>query len=62
VTHVTMRAIECECGEHVDARTDTALLDAFRDHCLAEHPNWSEADIKAHFTRNVYDVPMEGRG
>ena len=52
---MTTRAIDCVCGEHFEGRTDMALLEAFHAHCQAEHPDWSEADIKAHFARNAYD-------
>ena len=52
---MTMRAIECVCGEHLEGRNETALLEAYRAHCKADHPDWSEADLKAHFVRNAYD-------
>jgi hypothetical protein len=52
---MTTRAIECVCGEHLEGRNDTALLEVFRSHCQEDHPDWSEADIKAHFVRDVYD-------
>jgi hypothetical protein len=39
---MTTRAIECVCGEHLEGRNDTALLEAFHSHCQEDHPDWSE--------------------
>ena len=49
------RAVECRCGDHFEARTDAALLDELKRHAEQEHPDWTEADIKAHLTRSAYD-------
>lgn len=54
---MTRRALECVCGEHLEGRSDTELLEAYRVHCQSEHPDWSEADLKAQFARNAYDGP-----
>jgi hypothetical protein len=54
---MTRRALECVCGEHLEGRSDTELLEAYRAHCQSEHPDWSEADLKAQFARNAYDGP-----
>lgn len=61
MARLAMRAVECTCGEHLEARNDTALLETYRAHAQAEHPEWSEADIKAHLVRDTYDVPVEER-
>ena len=54
------RAVECTCAEHFEARNDSELLEVFRRHAEAEHPEWSEADLKAHLVRNAYDNLREG--
>jgi len=41
------RAVDCTCGEHFEARSDSELLDAFRHHSDEDHPDWTEADVKA---------------
>ena len=55
-----MRAVECKCGEHFEAQTDAALPDLLRRHAEVEHPEWTEADIKAHLVRSAYDHVPEG--
>jgi len=54
------RAVDCTCGEHFEARTDSELLDAFRRHADEAHPEWTEADVKAHLVRSAYDNVPEG--
>jgi hypothetical protein len=62
MTEPAMRGVECVCGEHLEARNDTALLEEYRTHCQADHPEWSEAEIKASVVKNAYDnVPIEAR-
>jgi predicted small metal-binding protein len=54
------RAVDCTCGEHFEARSDSELLDAFRRHADEEHSEWTEADVKAHLVRFAYDNVPEG--
>jgi hypothetical protein len=54
------RAVDCRCADHFEARNDSELLDMFRRHVEAEHPEWGEADIKAHLVSNAYDQVPEG--
>jgi hypothetical protein len=54
------RAVDCTCGEHFEARSDSELLDAFRRHADDEHPEWTEADVKAHLVRFAHDNVAEG--
>jgi hypothetical protein len=56
-----MREIECVCGEHLEGRNDTTMLEAFQRHCEQDHPEWTVAEIKAHFARNASDVPIGAR-
>jgi len=49
------RAVDCTCGEHLEAKSDSELLDAFRRHADEDHPEWTEADVKAHLVRFAYD-------
>jgi hypothetical protein len=54
------RAVECVCGEHIEAQNDSALLDAFRRHAQEDHPDWGEGELKAHLVANAYDQVPEG--
>ena len=54
------RAVDCTCGEHFEARGDSELLNALREHAGEEHPEWTEADVKAHLVRFAYDNVSEG--
>jgi hypothetical protein len=54
------RAVECTCGEHFEARTDAGLFDELKKHADEDHPDWTDADIKAHLTRSAYDGAREG--
>jgi hypothetical protein len=56
------RAVECKCGEHIEAPNDTALLEAFRSHAQEDHPEWGEAELKAYLVANAYDQVLEGAG
>jgi hypothetical protein len=40
------RALECKCGEHLEAANDAALLEELRRHAEVDHPDWSEGDLK----------------
>lgn len=52
-----MRAVDCPCGEHLEARNDGALLDAVKEHADTAHEGqYSEADLKLLVTRSAYDA------
>jgi hypothetical protein len=51
-----MRAVECPCGEHLEARNDEQLLEEARRHSDREHPDqYSEADLKRIVATDAYD-------
>ena len=54
------RAVDCTCGEHFEARTDAELYDALKRHAEDDHPDWSDADMKAYLVRSAYDNVPEG--
>ena len=41
-----MRALDCECGEHLEAEDDDGLLGKMRDHVSTTHPDLSGSDEK----------------
>lgn len=52
-----MRALECPCGEHLEARNDTDLLEAAKRHADEEHPGqYAEADLKVLVDTAAYDA------
>ena len=54
-----MRAVDCPCGEHLEAQTDTALLEAAKQHNTEEHPDqYSEIDLRTLVNTAAYDARM----
>jgi hypothetical protein len=52
-----MRAVECPCGEHLEAKNDEALTQEARRHADEEHPNrYQEAEIRVLVTTGAYDA------
>jgi predicted small metal-binding protein len=39
-----MRAIDCDCGDHLEARDEEALVDAIRTHAATAHPDLALTD------------------
>ncbi len=39
-----MRALDCDCGQHLEAANDEELLDKARDHVNRDHPNMQLTD------------------
>jgi hypothetical protein len=58
--HRMRRAVDCKCGEHIEAPNDSALLDAFRRHAEEDHPDWGEGELKVYLVGNAYDQMLEG--
>lgn len=58
----SMRALDCECGEHFEARNDQGLLDDLRRHAGSEHSDWTEADLKRIWVKNAYDMAPQESG
>jgi hypothetical protein len=55
-----MRAVDCPCGEYVEASTDQGLFDAMRRHADEDHPGqYSDPELKAIIANSAYDVRAE---
>jgi hypothetical protein len=55
-----MRAVDCPCGEYVEASTDQALFDDMRRHADEDHPDqYSDAALKTLIASSAYDVREE---
>ena len=54
-----MRAVDCPCGEHLEAQTDSALLEATKQHANQEHQGqYSESDLRTLVNTTAYDARM----
>ena len=52
-----MRAVECPCGEYLEARSDGELLTKAKQHADAEHEGqYSESDLKILVDTSAYDA------
>ncbi len=52
-----MRAVECPCGEYLEARNDTELLERAKQHADADHQgSYSEADLRILIDTAAYDT------
>jgi hypothetical protein len=52
----TMRAVECPCGEHIEASTDSQLLETMKQHATDEHEGDSDADLRLLVNTAAYDA------
>jgi hypothetical protein len=58
-----MRAVDCPCGEHLEARNDAELTDAAREHASREHEGrYSDADLRVLVDTTAYDVAGQRGG
>lgn len=52
-----MRAVDCPCGEHIEAQNDTKVLEEVKEHADETHPGeYSEADLRLMVNTTAYDV------
>jgi hypothetical protein len=52
-----MRAVDCPCGEHLEADTDARLIDDVKQHADEDHPDrYQEADLRLLVTTTAYDA------
>lgn len=52
-----MRAVDCPCGEYLEARNDTELLEKTKQHASSEHEGkYSEADLRILVDTAAYDT------
>lgn len=60
-----MRAVDCPCGEHLEARNDMELVESARSHASSAHGDqYSDTDIRILVNTAAYDSgppsePME---
>jgi hypothetical protein len=55
-----MRAVECPCGEHLEARNDTDLMQAAKQHADEVHQGeYSDADLRILVDTAAYDAGRE---
>jgi hypothetical protein len=53
---VSMRAVECPCGEHLEANSDESLFEAARRHADEAHPDrYEDWEIRTLVTTSAYD-------
>jgi hypothetical protein len=52
-----MRAVDCPCGEHIEADNDSRLIEDIKDHSDEAHPDrYEEADLRLLVTTTAYDA------
>ena len=58
-----MRAVDCPCGEHLEARNDAELTDAVRQHANDEHEGrYSDTELRVLVDTTAYDVGRQPDG
>jgi hypothetical protein len=56
-----MRAVECPCGEYVEAQTDEKLFEETRRHADEAHPErYQDSELKTLIATSGYDVRNGG--
>lgn len=52
-----MRAVECPCGEHVEADTDSRLIERIKEHAEEQHPDrYEESELRLLVSTTAYDA------
>jgi hypothetical protein len=54
-----VRAVDCPCGEHLEGRNDTDLLEQARTHAATDHPDderYSEVRLRTLVNTAAYDA------
>jgi hypothetical protein len=55
-----MRAVECPCGEYLEASNDAKLLEAAKSHTTEEHEGqYTDADLRILINTAAYDAGRE---
>lgn len=56
-----MRAVDCPCGEHLESRNDSQLMEAVKRHAHAEHEGqYSDGELRVLVDTTAYDSAGEG--
>jgi hypothetical protein len=51
-----MRAVDCPCGEHLESRNDSDLMEAVKRHANDEHKGqYSDGDLRILVDTTAYD-------
>ena len=52
-----MRALDCECGQHLEAADDQVLFDRAREHVDRDHPEMglSDEQVQGIVQQGAYD-------
>lgn len=57
---MSMRAVDCPCGEYLKGRNDGNLLEVVKQHANADHEGkYSEAELKLLVNTAAYDASEE---
>lgn len=52
-----MRAVECPCGEYLEARNDSELLEAAKEHASEAHEGrYAEGELRVLIDTSAYDT------
>jgi hypothetical protein len=52
-----MRAVDCPCGEHIEANTDAALIEQLTAHANEEHPGrYEDSELRLLVTTAAYNA------
>jgi hypothetical protein len=52
-----MRAVDCPCGEHLDADSDAALTEKLTEHANEEHPGrYEDAELRVLISTAAYNA------
>ena len=52
-----MRAVDCPCGEHLEAATDAKVLEELKEHSRNEHGDrYQETELSLLVNTSAYDI------
>lgn len=52
-----MRAVDCPCGEHIEADSDAALISQLAEHANDEHPDrYEESELRILVSTAAYNA------
>ncbi len=52
-----MRAVDCPCGEHIEADTDARVLETLKQHTDEDHPGrYDDVEIRLLVNTTAYDA------
>ncbi len=52
-----MRAVDCPCGEHIEADSDQALVERLAEHANEAHPGrYEESELRLLVSTSAYNA------